>query len=80
MNMQNIQIIVEDENYIVVRANTKRFGDGAVMFEGNTFDECFNYITRETGREHLPLQSTLACGIYTDRAGRTFPPFMSVLI
>lgn len=80
MNMENIKIEVVRENYIVVRADTKRFGAGEVMFEGNTFNQCFDYIKRETGRaDPLRLQSCLAYGEYTDWQGRTFPSFMRVL-
>lgn len=79
MNMKNIEIEVMRENYIVVRADTERFGKNEVMYEGNTFDQCFDYIKRETGRGDVLLQSRIAYGVYTDRTGRTFPPFMRVI-
>ena len=79
MNMKNIEIEVMRENYIVVRADTARYGTNAVMFEGNTFDQCFDYIKRETGRGNVLFQSRLAYGAYTDRTGRTFPLFMRVI-
>lgn len=78
MTMQNIKIEVMDDNYIVVRADTMRFGDDAVMFEGNTFDQCFDYIKRETGREKVNFTARIVDGAYTDRTGRTFPVFMRV--
>lgn len=78
MNMQNIEIEVMRENYIVVRADTERFGANEVMFEGNTFDQCFDYIKRETGRDVLQLSGYLIDGCYADRAGRCFPTWMKV--
>ena len=79
MNMTNIEIEVMRENYIVVRADSPRFGRGEILFEGNTFDQCFDYVKRETGREKLSLSSRLAYGVYIDWQGRAFPPFMRVL-
>jgi hypothetical protein len=76
--MKDIRIEVRDNNYIVVTATTSRFGKNAVMFEGNTFDQCFDYVKRETGQESLQLSSYLCLGSYTDREGRTFPSEMSV--
>ena len=79
MNMNNIEIEVMRENYIVVRADTERFGANEVMYEGNTFDQCFDYIKRETGRDTVRLSACMADGIYTDRDNRTFPPLMRVI-
>lgn len=78
MTMSNIEIEVMRENYIVVRADTDRFGTGEVMFEGNTFDQCFDYIKRETGRDVLQLSGYLIDGCYIDRVGRGFTTFMKV--
>ena len=78
MTMRNITIEVLHENYIVVRADTARFGDGEVMCECNTFDQCFDYIKRETGRDKLYLSGCMMDGLYADRQGRTFPAFMRV--
>ena len=44
--MQNIRIEVLRDNYIVVKADTLRFGNNEIMFEGNTFDDCFEYIKK----------------------------------
>lgn len=79
MKMQNIKITVEGDNYITVRADTKRFGVGEVMAECNTFDQAFDYIKRETGVEKVNLSACLADGLYTDWAGRSFPCYMSVI-
>lgn len=79
MKMRNIKIEVMDENYIVVRADTERFGPGEVMAECNTFDQAFDYIKRETGAEKVNLSACLADGLYTDRAGRSFPCYMNVI-
>lgn len=75
--MEHIVIEVVKDNYIVVRADTERFGR-EVMFEGNTFDQCFEYIKRELGVDRLWLTSYVLYEPYTDRTGRTFPCFMEV--
>lgn len=75
--MDNIRIIVERKDYIIVRADTSRFGINAIMFEGNNFDQVFDYIKRETGKESLQLVGNLA-SLHTDRCGRTFPAYMVV--
>ena len=79
MRMDNIQIEVRSENYIVVLADTERFGKGEVMFEGNTFDQCFDYIKKETGKDEVSLRSYMIEALYTDRLGRTFPDWMMVV-
>ena len=79
MTMKNIEIEVMRENYIVVRTDTERFGAGEVMCECNTFDQAFDYIKRETGRDTVRLSSRMAYGAYTDRENRTFPPLMRVV-
>ena len=75
--MTNIRIIVKGENYIVVVADSERFGKNEIMYEGNCFRECFNYIKRETGRDSLTLNGTLA-SLCEDRKGETFPSYMEV--
>ncbi len=76
--MQNIRVEAKRDNYMVVLADTERFGKDEVMFEGNTFDQCFNFIKRETGRENLQLRSMALYETVTDRNGRTFPHYMEV--
>jgi len=78
MNMTNIEIEVMRENYVIVRGDSPRFGRGEILFEGNTFDECFDYVKRETGRDNLMVTGRLVDGLYADRNGRTFPTFMRV--
>ena len=78
MKMENIRIEVKADNYIVVIADTKRFGNNEVMFEGNTFDQCFNYIKRELGIDKVYLTAYLFYESYTDREGKTFPWMMWV--
>lgn len=73
MKMENIRIEVKADNYIVVIADTKRFGNNEVMFEGNTFDQCFDYIKRELGIDKVYLTAYLIYESYTDRVERTFP-------
>lgn len=77
--MKNIRIEVRGENYIVVIADSERFGDSEVMYEGNTFDQCFDYLKREIGVEKLWLTGMIASGSYEDRTGRCFPAFMNVM-
>ncbi len=80
--MENIKIEVIRDNYIVVKATTKRFGKNEIMFEGNTFNQCFKYIKRELGMketDELHLNSYLIYEDYTDREGRTFPVEMWVM-
>ena len=79
MKMKNIRIEVKRENYIVVIADTARFGADEVMYEGNTFDQCFDYIKRETGRDKLNVSGYMVDGIYTDWQGRSFPCYMNVI-
>lgn len=76
--MKNIRIEYVRENYIVVKADTERFGKNEVMFEGNTFNQCFEYCKRELGKDKLSLSSSIILGAYTDREGRTFPLYMEV--
>lgn len=78
MKMENIRIEVKADNYIVVIADTKRFGNNEVMFEGNTFDQCFDYIKRELDIDKVYLTAYLFYESYTDREGRTFPWMMWV--
>lgn len=76
--MKNIRIEWQRPDYIVVKADTIRFGKNEVMFEGNTFEDCFEYIKRETHQEHLSLMSGFLYEVVKDRTGRKFPWFMEV--
>lgn len=76
--MNNFKIEALKSNYIIVRADSTRFGKQEIVFEGNTFNQCFDYIKRETGKKELRLQSMLLYEPITDRDGRTFPWQMSV--
>lgn len=80
--MKNIRIEVKAENYITVTADTKRFGKDEVMFEGNTFRQCFDYIKRALGMNpeaRLRISTYLIYAPYTDRMGETFPWYMEVI-
>ena len=76
--MNNFKIEAERPDYMIVRADSKRFGKQEIVFEGNTFNQCFDYIKRETGKERLNLQSLFLYEPITDREGRTFPWIMEV--
>lgn len=78
--MNNIRVIVKGDNYIVVKADSKRFGNDAIMFEGNTFNQCFNYIRRVCHVDRFSLSSYMMVAPYTDREGRTLPWIMDVHI
>lgn len=73
MKMWNIFIEVTCDNYIVVIADSERFGKEEVMFEGFTFNQCFNYLKRELGVDRLSLRAGMLMETYTDKDGRTFP-------
>lgn len=80
--MENITIMVlhpdQPNSSILVKADSKRFGKNEIMFEGISFKECFEYVKRETKRDHLRLMGCLV-GAYTDCKGKTFPWIMDVL-
>ena len=78
--MKNITIAVTDNNIIVVRADTKRFGIGAILFEGYTFMQCCEYIRKMCRTNHFKLNSWSTCKTYTDPDGRTMPIVLNVSI
>lgn len=79
-DMDNVTIKVTDRGTIVVRADTKRFGKDAIMFEGNTFMQAFDYVRQTSGKNHFQLQGIpLAYGWFTDRDGRTMPAKLNVI-
>ena len=78
MKLENINIIAIRSDYMIVKADSQRFGEQEVMFEGNTFDQCFDYVKREIGAKRLNLQSYLLYELITDRNGRSFPCEMHV--
>ena len=77
--MKNFRIIASRESYMYVRADSERFGKQEIVFEGNTFNQCFDFIKRETGKDKLNLKSYLIYEPVTDREGRTFPWNMEVV-
>lgn len=50
MMMEKIKIKHTRKNYWQVVADTERFGEQEILFEGIKFEECINYIHREQGR------------------------------
>ena len=76
--MKNIVITTVRENYIVVAADTERFGVGEILFEGNCFRECFDWVKRQTGKTSLSLRGWMS-SLYTDRNGETFPTRIEVI-
>lgn len=70
--MQNVVVEVLDNNTIVVKADTERFGKNAIMFQGWTFMMCFDYIRRATRKNHFKIDGMpFVHGVYTDSEGRT---------
>ena len=76
--MENIQIVVTDNRTIVVKADSKRFGKGAIMYEGHTFMECCEYILRTCKKNNFRMKSYGCVELFTDTDGRTMPWIMSV--
>lgn len=77
--MKNIRIVATDNRTIVVKADTERYGKNAIMFEGNTFMQCCDYIRRVTKNNHFKLQSFSCVKTFTDTDGRTMPWIMDVI-
>ena len=77
--MKNIQIVVTDNRTIVVKADTQRYGKGAIMYEGSTFMQCCDYIRKATGKNNFHMKSFSGVRMYTDPNGRTMPWIMDVV-
>ena len=75
----NFRIEALRDNYMIVKADSERFGKQEVMFEGNTFTQCFDYIKKITGKDKLQLRSYFIYAPVKDREGRCFPWLMDVL-
>lgn len=78
--MDNIRIMVTDNRTIIVKADTKRYGKDAIMFEGHTFMSCCDYIRRTEHTDHFKLESFSCVPVFTDTEGRTMPWIMNVKI
>lgn len=76
--MKNVRIVVTENNTIVVKADTKRYGRDAIMFEERTFMRCCDYIRRVTRSDHFRLKGHSCAKPFTDAEGRTMPWIMSV--
>ena len=69
--MENIRVRVTDNDTIVVIADTKRFGEDAILFEERTFMRCFDYIRRATGKNHFKISGIpYHSGFFKDTEGR----------
>lgn len=78
--MKNITIAVTDNRTIVVKADTERFGKGAILYEGYTFMQCCEYVRRICRTNHFKLNSWSGCKTYTDADGRTMPIVLDVVL
>lgn len=74
--MENIRISVTDNHTIVVKADTKRFGKDAIMYEGINFMECFDYVRRATGKNNFQIKHFSFAEPFTDHTGRTMAKSM----
>ena len=59
-----------------VRADTKRFGKDAILYEDRTFMRCFDYIRRASGKNHFQVQHLALAEPFTDTDGRTMAKSM----
>ena len=76
--MENIRIIATENRTIVVKADSKRYGKQAIMFEGHTFMMACDYIRRTCRTNHFKLDSFSCVPLFTDTEGRTMPRIMNV--
>lgn len=61
--MENITIEVVDNCNLIVRADTKRYGKNAIMFQDTSLRSCCDYIARNTGCHKFKVQSrAITCG------------------
>ena len=77
--MENISIVVTDNNTITVRADSKRYGKNAVMYEDHKFMRCFDYIRRATGKNHFQIKHWSCVEPFTDTDGRTMARYMWIV-
>lgn len=77
--MKKIMVCVLGQSHIAVKANTKRFGPHAIIYEGNTFAECFKWIEAATGRTVYGIDWETS-GRYQDRTGLRLPVEMHVCL
>lgn len=69
--MENIRVAVTSNNTIIVKADSKRFGKDAIMYEDHTFMNCFDYIRKATGKDHFQIKHLAFVKPFTDTDGRT---------
>ena len=77
--MKNIRIIAHDYMHIEVIADTKRFGEDAIMFQSGSFRDCFDYIKRETGKDKLHFRGSCLASLLRDWTGAEYPAYMEVI-
>ena len=75
IEMKKIRVCVLGQSHIAVKANTKRFGPHAIIYEGNTFAECFSWIESVTGRTVYGIEWKTSAR-YQDRTGLRLPAEM----
>ena len=79
MEMKKIRVCVLGQNHIAVKANTKRFGPHAIIYEGNTFAKCFKWIEAVTDRTVYGIEWKNSTR-YQDRTGLSLPVEMRVCL
>lgn len=74
--MKNIRIVVTDDNSIIVKADSDRYGKDAIMYQDINFMNCFDYVRRATGHNHFQIQHYSVTDLYTDCTGKTMARYM----
>ena len=68
--MENFRVYASDGS-IVVKADSKRYGKDAIVYQDISFMRCFGYIRRVTGENHFQIKHFSFVKPYTDFEGRT---------
>ena len=73
--MKNFRLIASNGS-IVVKADSKRYGKDAIVYQDISFMRCFDYIRRVTGENHFKIRHFSFVEPYTDFEGRTMGNMM----
>lgn len=77
--MENFRIETTNNNTILVKADSKRFGKDAILYEDRVFMRCFDYIRRITRENHFQIKGLTCEKLFTDTEGRTMPSHMWIV-
>ena len=59
-NLRRIRVKKLDYDCFQVIADSSTYGKNAIMFEGESFDECLDYIQRKTGSDEFTVIGNIA--------------------